>query len=97
MNSITITIDLHPSGNGFQVYANDCTRTIGYPNPVEDITEALSMAFSLRAIVEHELNITIPDKNVRVTQQAIEHNAMTTPANMEAYSIIQTGKVKAQN
>lgn len=97
MNRIKITIDLHPSGCGFQIAANDGKTNIGYPEPVKGINEALAKAFTLRAIVEHELNIKIPDINVRVTQRAIEYNAMNTPSNRKVYADMITGKIKPQN
>jgi hypothetical protein len=96
MNNIIITVDLHTSGAGFQVVADINGECKGYPEPIEDIKEALDKAFILRDMIEWETGEGIPDKDVRVTQRAIEYNAMTTPDNMKVYRNVMTGKVKSQ-
>jgi hypothetical protein len=95
MSDITITIDLHNSGTGFQIVAEiygDCKK---YSKPIEDIKEALDKAFILRDMIERVTGERIADTDVRVTQRAIEYNAMTTPDNLKTYANIQIGMVKS--
>ena len=91
---ITIHIDTHPSGRGFQITIAWNSHHLHYPRPILDVDDALSCAFRLKADVERKCGIRIPDTNIRISQESIERNAMLTENNRKAYAGIMTGKVK---
>lgn len=96
MKSYAITIDLHKSGIGFSVSIEGPSFQAEYPKPIKDISDALSHAFELKDAVERETGYKIQEKDLCVTQRALEYNAMTTPDNMTAYRSIMSGKIKPQ-
>jgi hypothetical protein len=89
-------VDLHESGNGFQIVADIDGECKAYPEAITDIMDAIDKAFTLQATIEQETGIKIPDKDIRVTQRAIECNAGATRDNLKVYGSMQTGKIKPQ-
>jgi hypothetical protein len=94
--NIIITIDLHTCGTGFQIVVEIGGVRKEYPEPIEDIKEALNKASYLKAAIKRETGQAILDKDVRVTQRAIEYNAGRTPDNMKVYGSMMNGAIKPQ-
>jgi hypothetical protein len=95
--SIIIAVDLHESGSGFQIVADIDGECKAYPEAITDIMDAMDKALTMQAAIAQETGIKIPDKDVRVTQRAIEYNGWTTRDNLKVYGSMQTGKLKPQN
>lgn len=94
MSGLKIKVDLHESGHGFQIVVDGPGMHQAYPEPVEDIKDALGMAFTLRDMIETNCGIQMADRDVVFTQRAIESNALDTPGNMELYRKMMTGRIK---
>ena len=94
MDKVVIMVDIHPSGKGFQVSAITDEGAESFPNPIPDIEDALKHAFYMRNAIEREFGITIPDLDIRVSQDSLERNAFLTSKNMSAYRNIMAGEVK---
>jgi hypothetical protein len=71
---IKIVIDLHINSNGFQLISyigNECKVC---PGTITNIIDALSKAHTLQAAIELETGIRASDKDIHVTQRAIEYS-----------------------
>lgn len=96
MSIYKITIDLHESGHGFQIVFDGPGVHKTYPEPITDIKDALDKTFILQSTLEQEMGIIIPERDVRVTQRAVEYNATATVSNMNVYRDVMSGKIKPQ-
>lgn len=94
MSDCKITVDLHESGHGFQIVFDGLGVHKSYPEPIADIQDALECAFGMQIALAEETGIVIPERDVCVTQRAVEYNALSSPNNLNVYRDLMSGRIK---